>query len=104
MTTTTQQDAIAAAIAEGVAQALAALGLSTETPAAPEAPSTDKAYRSASAKAKARTAADKVWADAKAKAGVKRVKDLTPKAQDECRAAVKAIWAKAPKTRTTPAN
>lgn len=89
--------------------ALALLGITVEGPestttAPVEKPATDKAYRSASAKAKARKAADKVWADAKASAGVKRVKDLSADAQAQCRADVKAIWAAAPKTRTTPAE
>lgn len=97
----TEKKALVAAI---TAQVLAQLeGLETPAPPAAKA-TTDKAYRSASAKDKARKAADKVWTDAKTKAGVKRVKDLTTKQQDECRAAVKAIWAAAPKTRTTPAN
>ena len=71
-------------------------------PKAPKAP-TGKVFRSAKGKEQAKAACEKAWADAKAKAGVKRVKDLTPAQRAAVDAQVKAIWAAVPKTRTTKA-
>ena len=72
-------------------------------PAAVKAPATTKVYRSAKGKAQAKVEVAEVWEQAKAKAGVKRVKDLTPKQRAAADAKVKAIWAAVPKTRSTKA-
>lgn len=71
-------------------------------PVEPKAP-VGKVFRSAKGKEAAKVAVDKAWADAKDKAGVKRVKDLTPKQRAAVDAQVKAIWAAVPKTRSTKA-
>lgn len=82
-------------------------GASTVTPE-PEAPKAAdakpaKAYRSLKTREAAKAQVAQAWEDAKAKAGVKRVKDLTPAQRAAVDAQVKAIWKAAPKTRATKA-
>lgn len=69
--------------------------------AKPQPKADGKIYRSKPGKERAKVEIAAVWEDAKAKAGVKRVRDLTPKQRAAADAKVKAIWAAVPKTRTT---
>lgn len=102
------------ALAKDNAAALARIEalLTNSMPAAPAAPAPVvpaptgkpvKAYRSLKTREKAAAAVAQAWVDAKAAAGVKRVKDLTPAQRAAVDAQVKAIWAAAPKTRATKA-
>lgn len=102
----TQEQIIAIATQAAIAAVTAAINPSA--PAKESAPKVQpkadgKVYRSAKGKEQAKVACEKAWADAKAKAGVKRVRDLSPKQQEAVRAQCKAIWAAVPKTRTTKA-
>lgn len=97
------------ALSKDVAEIKASLtvGITPATPAAVKAPSakptTTKVYRSAKGKEAAKVEVAAVWENAKSKAGVKRVKDLSPKQRAAVDAQVKAIWAAVPKTRSTKA-
>lgn len=103
----TQKKALVAQItAQVTAQVLAALDLDTETPAQPKADaSPEKAYRSKTAKANAHAAIAKINRayDLKLAGGSRKVSDLSAKERAAYDAEVKAVWATAPKTRTTAA-
>jgi len=70
---------------------------------APQPKADGKVYRSAKGKEQAKAQCERVWAEAKAKAGVQRVRDLTPKQRKAVDAEIRAIWAAVPKTRSTKA-
>lgn len=109
-TSTLTEQALAQAIALGVAQALASLNLDSTVAPAKQAPAKKAApakaeprYRTTKQIANGHEREQALYAAAYAAAGVKRFKDLTPAQQADVKAEVRAMWSALKGSRKTKA-